>query len=170
MARLAAGETHALQPIFDRWKLPLLTYFYRALGSHADAEDLVLQTFARVHRAADRYRPEARFTTWLFAIARRELLHELRRQRRKPVEPVPPEDLDLSLVSGQTADPQRVREAEEHLLSALQRLPERERSALLLASSGDHSHADLATTLGVSPGNLSVILHRAREKLRVLLS
>lgn len=161
MEQLTAGDTHALRPVFDRWKLPLLSYFYRALGSRADAEDLTLQVFERVYRAASRYRPEARFSTWLFAIARRELLHELRRRRRKPVEPVAPEDLESA-----APDVRHSREVEEQLLVALQQLPERQRSALLLAAAEDLSHAEIARALGVSENNLNVILHRARAALR----
>lgn len=163
MERLAAGDTQALRPIFDRWKLPLLSYFYRALGSRADAEDLALQVFERVYRAAPRFRVEARFSTWLFAIARGELLHELRRRRRKPLEPVAPDEL---AATGAATD--HTAEMEEHLLVALQQLPERERSAVLLAATGDLDHAGIAAALGVSVNNLNVILHRARRTLRDL--
>jgi RNA polymerase sigma-70 factor (ECF subfamily) len=169
MARLARGDTDALRPIFDRWKLPLLTFFYRSVGSRADAEDLALQVFERVFRAAPRYRPEARFSTWLFAIARRELLHELRRRKRKPVEPVAPADLeDLPFSGDAAADDVQTREVEAELLASLQQLPERQRSALLLAAAGDLSHAAIAQSLGVSENNLNVILHRARLALRTL--
>ncbi len=169
MRRLAAGDTLALKGLFDRWKLPLLNYFYRALGNRADAEDLALQVFERIYRAAGRYRPEARFSTWLFSVARRELLHELRRRRRKPVEAVPAEELDLGAAGVSEDEPGRVREAEEHLLSTLQELPERERSALLLTASGELSSIEVARTVGVSSNHLNVILHRARQKLRALL-
>ncbi|HLP08254.1 MAG TPA: sigma-70 family RNA polymerase sigma factor [Opitutaceae bacterium] len=168
--RVAAGDPDALQPLFDRWKLPLLNFFYRALGSRADAEDLALQTFHRVYRAAARYRPETKFSAWLFAIARRELLHELRRRRRKPVEPVPPEDLVSLAADASPHERRRATELEEHLLAALQQLPERQRSALLLTAAGELSPAEIATALGVSPGNLHVILHRARQTLRTLFS
>lgn len=161
MARLAGGDMGALRPIFDRWKLPLLSYFYRSLGSRADAEDLALQTFERLYRAAGRYRPEAAFPSWLFAIARGELLHELRRRRRKPVVPVPPDDLD-----GIDPAPAPGRELEEILLVALQELPERQRSAVILAAAGELGLAEIARTLGVSLNNLHVILHRARAALR----
>lgn len=161
MVRIAAGDTHALRPVFDRWKLPLLSYFYRSLGSRADAEDLALQVFEHLFRAAGRYRPEARFSTWLFAIARGELLHELRRRRRKPVEPVAPEDL-----AGFGVPLDRTGETEEEILVALQELPERQRSAILLAAAGELDHAAIAEALGVSVNNLNVILHRARQALR----
>ncbi|HQF37508.1 MAG TPA: sigma-70 family RNA polymerase sigma factor [Opitutaceae bacterium] len=168
LRRVAAGDPDALQPLFDRWKLPLLSFFYRALGSRPDAEDLALQTFDRVYRAAARYRPDAKFSAWLFTIARHELRHELRRRRRKPVEAVAPEDLALLAVDASPAERRRAAELEEQLLAALQELPERQRSALLLTAAGDLSHAEIAGTLGVSESNLHVILHRARHALRSL--
>jgi RNA polymerase sigma-70 factor (ECF subfamily) len=169
MAKLAEGDGSALRPIFDRWKLPLISYFYRSLGSHADSEDLTLRTFERVYRAAPRYRPEGKFSTWLFAIARHELLHELRRRKRKPVEALPPEDLNFAVSDGAQLDRIKALETEEHLLSHLQELPEKQRSALLLSSAGELSHSEIAQTLGVSENNLHVILHRARLALRSLL-
>ncbi|HEY0945739.1 MAG TPA: sigma-70 family RNA polymerase sigma factor [Opitutaceae bacterium] len=166
MERLAAGESEALRPLFDRWKLPLLSYFYRSLGSHADAEDLALQTFARVYRHAARFRAENRFSTWLFAIARHELLHELRRRRRKPVEAVSPDELELGSADSSADEPGHTRELEEQLLEAVQQLPERQRSALLLLAAGQLSHREIAAALDVSENHLGVILHRGRQALR----
>lgn len=170
MRKLANGNPDALQPIFDRWKLPLLSYFYRALGSRADAEDLALTTFERVYRAANRYDSSTKFSTWLFAIARNELLHELRRRRRKPVEPVPPEDLTLLTSDTSGTEQRHASELEEALLLALQGLPERQRSAILLTAAGDLSHEEIAQSLKLSVNNLNVILHRARQTLRSLFS
>ena len=59
LARVAEGDERALQHLFDKWKLPLLSFFYRSLGSHADAEDLTLEVFVRLHRSASGYRPVA---------------------------------------------------------------------------------------------------------------
>jgi len=169
MARLAEGQIDCLRPLFDRWKLPLLSYFYRSLGSRADAEDLTLQTIERVYRAAPRYRPDAKFSTWLFSVARRELLHELRRRRRRPVEAVAPEELEIAVNAQGGSTQERTRELEEELLLALRELPERQRSALLLASAGELPQNEIAKALGISINNLNVILHRARTALRTLM-
>jgi len=164
MQRLAEGDPVALRPLFDRWKRSLLTYFYRALGSMADAEDLALQVFEKLYRAAPRYRPEARFSSWLFAIARNELRHELRRRRRKPVEALPPEALEWAMP--EVPSERIAREWEETLLHALQTLPERERSALLLTAAGELDRAAIAESLGTTVNHLYVIVHRARQRLR----
>ncbi len=168
MLRVMSGDPDSLQPIFDRWKLPLLSYFYRAIGSRADAEDLALTTFGRVYRSAKRFDPKTKFSTWLFAIARNELLHELRRRRRKPVEPVPPEDLAFLRADTSAAEHRSTIELEEQLLLALQELPERQRSAILMTAAGDLSHDEIARSMKISVSNLNVILHRARLALRSL--
>lgn len=166
LRRAAAGDPDAMEMIFERWKLPLLSFFYRATGSRADAEDLTLMTLDRVYRAAHRYRAEGRFAGWLFAVARRELSHEWRRVRRRPVTAVAPEDLALETADGAEGDRRRVAELEECLLVALRSCKPREREALLLAAGGRLSQAEIAVALGVTQNHLSVILYRGREVLK----
>jgi len=170
LRRVADGDSDAMEVIFARWKLPLLSFFYRATGSRADAEDLTLLTLDRVYRAAHRYRDEGHFAGWLFAIARRELGHEWRRLRRRPVVAVTAEELAIEQADGAEADRRRLAELEECLLVALRSCKPREREALLLAASGRLSQAEIATALGVSQNHLGVILHRGRESLKALLN
>ena len=80
LARGAAGDERAWQELFDKWKKPLLAFFYRSLGSMPEAEDLTLEVFVRLHRSAASYERRAAFTTYLFHIARNLLLNELRRR------------------------------------------------------------------------------------------
>ncbi len=166
MLRVAAGDEGALQQLFERWKRPLLSFIYRALGSHADAEDLTLEVFVRLHRAAADYRPTARFSTYLFHIAENLVRNELRRQRRKPSVPVPPEVFD-QIQSGATLTEQRIHELEEVLARALARLPERARSALLLVVQQRMETADAAAALGLTENALRVLVHRARQQLKI---
>ncbi|MCC5834989.1 MAG: hypothetical protein JJU20_09675, partial [Opitutales bacterium] len=73
MLAVAKGDGVAFQALFDRWKLPLLNFIFRSIGSHADAEDLTLMVFEQVWKSAPRYRAEGTFSAWLFAIARGKL-------------------------------------------------------------------------------------------------
>lgn len=129
--RAAGGDERGLQRLFDKWKHPLLGFFYRSLGSHADAEDLTLEVFVRLHRAAPGYRPTAKFSTCLFHIARNLLRNEQRRRRRKPAQPAPPEVFD-TVRSESDADGRRLAELEEVLRRAMVRVPEKYRTPLLL--------------------------------------
>lgn len=166
MIRLAAGDEGALQQLFDRWKRPLLSFIYRSLGSHADAEDLTLEVFVRLHRAAANYRPTARFSTYLFQIAQNLVRNEQRRRQRKPAVPVPPEVFD-QVQSGVAGSDQRIQELEEVLGRALARLPERARAALLLVVQQRMGTAEAAATLGLTENALRVLVHRARQQLKI---
>jgi RNA polymerase sigma-70 factor, ECF subfamily len=163
MAAIAAGDANALQDIFDRWKLPMLNFLYRALGSHADAEDLSLEVFTEVWRSASRYRAQGTFSAWLYTIARGKLRHEWRRRGRRPVMAAPPESMDPP---DPAASPTDSIECEETLLQGLLALPEAQREALLLSVHSGLSTVQIASALGVSTNNLYVLIHRARERLR----
>ncbi|MEM7674172.1 MAG: sigma-70 family RNA polymerase sigma factor, partial [Verrucomicrobiota bacterium] len=93
MLAVARGDEAALTQLIDRWKGPLISFFFRSVRSQELAEDLAQEVFIRIYRAAPRYRPEAKFSTYLFAIARRRLINEHRRSTRKPLELVDPHDL-----------------------------------------------------------------------------
>lgn len=165
MRQVAEGEATALRRLFEKWKLPLLSFFYRALGSRADAEDLTLEVFVRLHRAAADYRPTAKFSTYLFHIAHNLLRNERRRQRRKPAEPAAPEAFDY-LAADQAAADRRVAELEEVFQRALLRLPERARAALLLLHQQGLGYGEAAAVLGVTENALRVLVHRARQQLK----
>lgn len=168
LARGATGDERAWQELFDRWKKPLLAFFYRSLGSMAEAEDLTLEVFVRLHRAAGRYERRAAFTTFLFHIARNLLLNELRRRRRKPAQMLPPEAFDY-LTAPEGDDDRRAGELEEVFQRALAQLPETQRSLLLLVHQQDFDHRTAAAALGVTENALRVQLHRARQRLKTLM-
>ncbi len=168
LARVAGGDERALQQLFDKWKLPLLSFFYRSLGCHADAEDLTLEVFVRLHRAAESYRPTAKFSTYLFHIAQNLLRNEHRRRQRKPAQPAPPELFDT--LAMETADStHRVAELEEMLQRGLARLPEKQRTALLLVYQQNMDYRAAATALQTTENALRVLVHRARQLLKTVM-
>lgn len=166
LARVGRGDESALQQLFDKWKLPLLSFFYRELGSHADAEDLTLEVFTRLHRAAGDYQPTAKFSTYLFHIARNLARNEYRRRRRKPAQPVPDEVFDR-VESSTTETTRRLNELEEVFQRALDRLPEKSRTALLLVVQQQLEYPVAAATLEMTENALRVLVHRARQQLKI---
>ncbi len=83
MLSFCEGDDTAFDALFARWSQPLLHYLQRMLGEPALAEDVVQEAFLRVYRARDRYKVEARFSTWLYRIGTNLALNELRRAVRK---------------------------------------------------------------------------------------
>jgi RNA polymerase sigma-70 factor, ECF subfamily len=169
LRRAAGGDQQAWQELFDRWKKPLLAFFYRSLGAMPEAEDLTLEVFVRLHRASARYEARAQFSTYLFHIARNLLLNELRRRRRKPAQAVPAAAFDY-LESPGGPDHERLAELEEEFQRALTQLPEAQRTLLLLLHQQGLDQPTVAATLGITENSLRVQLHRARQRLKELMS
>ena len=165
LARVARGDESGLQQLFDKWKLPLLSFFYRSLGSHADAEDLTLEVFVRLHRSSAGYRPTAKFSTYLFHIARNLLRNELRRRRRNPESPVAPEAFDY-LEAEPNGSARRLAELEEVFQRALERLPEKYRTPLLLLRQQRMDYPEVAAVLRTNENALRVLVHRGRRMLK----
>ena len=68
--------------LVTRYRQPLLTYFYRQ-GAQTESEDLVQETFIRLHRYRNRYRPDAKFSSFLFTLAHHAWLDHGRRAQRR---------------------------------------------------------------------------------------
>ena len=83
MLSLARGNDAAFDVLFSRWGGRLLGFLERMVSDGSTAEELVQETFLRVYRARQGYRPESRFSTWLYRIATNLALNELRRPRRR---------------------------------------------------------------------------------------
>lgn len=167
MLLVGQGDDKALATLIDRWKNPLINFFYRSLNSREQAEDLAQMVFIRLHRAAGRYEPRAKFSTYLFQIARRLLINELRRQQRKPLEPVDP--VILGSTNAQEHSTRDYREIEEAFHKALEGLPENQRSAILLLQQQELSYDEIAEILGATTSAVKTWIFRARQHLKEAL-
>ncbi|MEC9123318.1 MAG: sigma-70 family RNA polymerase sigma factor, partial [Verrucomicrobiota bacterium] len=84
MARIASGEQSAMEELIGLWKMPLFRFFLRSLNHHEDAEDLTQRVFIRIYRSSERYQAKAKFSTWVFTIARNLLIDEIKKRNRRP--------------------------------------------------------------------------------------
>ncbi|MBW3622971.1 MAG: sigma-70 family RNA polymerase sigma factor [Armatimonadetes bacterium] len=168
MARVAAGEIEAFDELVRRWRKPLLRFFYPLTWSMDDAEDCAQATFLRLWRARDRYRPCAKFSTYLFQIAKRYWLNE---RARKNVEQVP---LDAAahfagLSFSDVAHPVGhllARYRDERVRRAIQALPEPQRMALILCHYEGWSQREAAEILEIPHGTVKSRLAAAFAGLR----
>src|SRR5262245_44099674 len=81
-----ADASEAFARLVERWKQPVMAFVYRTLPDPDEAEDLAQGVFVQLWRTAGRYQPTARFSTFLFTIARNLALNEVRRRRRHPAD------------------------------------------------------------------------------------
>jgi RNA polymerase sigma-70 factor (ECF subfamily) len=176
MARYARGDAGAFTALYRRHELRIWRYLERNVGSRATAEELMQEVWFAVARDAERYRPTARFTTWLFTIARNRVIDAARAGR-------PHLSLDVvgheaeTVVEPLTADagagPAAAAEARDQavaLRQALARLPPEQRDAFLLQLEGDLSVEEVASVTRASFETVKSRLRYARTRLRELLS
>src|SRR5262245_20523209 len=158
VARVARGDARALELLCRRWERPLYAFLTRQTGGR-DADDLYQDTWLRVVRAAPRFDPSRRFSTWLFQIP----LNRCRDWRRRPPpEPVDPAQLVRTPAAAGTSD---ARLDAERLLAAL---PETHRAAVILRYWHDCDEAEVARVLGIPRGTVKSRLHHAMRRLVAL--
>lgn len=161
MTRVASGEEAALSILLDLWQIPLFRFFHRSLRSHADSEELTQLVFIKLHGSAHRYKPTAKFSTYLFTIARNLLLDEIKRRNRRPVDTVDPTELNMATPGRDPRD-----EIEEALEICLDRLPETHRTALLLRVQRELSYKEIANIMKATESVVKTWIHRARQQAR----
>ncbi len=161
VALFRAGHDEAFRAIHDRYEKRLLAYTRQMLPRGQDAEDALQDVFVRAYsglRASDR---ELALRAWLFRVAHNRCIDELRR-------PTPPPPEVLQLVARPVHDPVAEadrRESLRRLIVDVRRLPEQQRSALLMREMGGMSYAELACSLGTSVPAVKSLLVRARIAL-----
>jgi RNA polymerase sigma-70 factor (ECF subfamily) len=171
MLALRAGDETAFDALFARWSGRLLRFVDRMVHDTAAAEELVQETFLRLYRARERYEPEARFSTWLYTIATRLALNEMRRPRHQHPHASTDEtdEAGLALVlpgdAPRADDVAHARAVGAEVEGALAGLPERQRAALWLAAVEGLSYAEIAATLATTEKSVKALVHRARTAL-----
>jgi RNA polymerase sigma factor (sigma-70 family) len=173
MQRFAAGEAGAFELLYRRHELRVWRYVERTVRDRAAADDVMQDVWFAVAREAVRYRPTARFTTWLFTMAHNRLVDWLRAARpharlAASDEAAPGEQVLADTGPGPLARAQSAEEGRA-LLAALEQLPEAQREAFLLQVEGDLSVADIAAITGASFETTKSRLRYARARLKQLL-
>jgi RNA polymerase sigma factor (sigma-70 family) len=154
-----AGRTGAFEAIYDRYHRPILSFCRHLLGDPEEAADAVQHTFLAAYSAIVSSSKPILLRAWLFTIARNRCYSVLRARRQQATggqfEPVT-EGLATQVIQ---------REDLRQLLEDLQRLPEDQRAALVMAELGSLSHQEIANVLGVPPGKVKALVFQARESL-----
>ena len=175
MVLVGEGDRAAFRTLFRRYQAPLVNFLRRMVLDREEAEDLAQDVFLSVYQAAPRYRPEAKFSTWLYRIATNAALNARKSRHRHPtialdaLEANPPGRVPAA--RGEPAD-QAVERAEiaSAIDRALRRLPERQRAAVVLQRFEGLSYDEIAAALGVSTDAVDALLRRAKVALRDALA
>jgi RNA polymerase sigma-70 factor (ECF subfamily) len=174
MLRFKAGDLEAFEVLFARHVRAVVNFAYRFVRSRAVAEELAQEVFLRVHDSAAGYRPEAKFTTWLYRIATNVCLNEVRKPRFRAVhesidgDPSGDGSEPMDLPDSGRDGPERVlqkRAVAQALKEALDRLPEKQRVAFVLGKYQELSYAEISEVMQISEKAVKSLIHRAKEAL-----
>jgi len=171
------GDESAFAALLERYESRIVNFTFRCTGNIADAEDLAHGTFLRIFRAAERYEPRAKFSTWVYRIAA-NLCHDFRKKKRGDVlayaAPVsvricPDDDREQERASSSEKSVE-VSVEEQHarhtLRMFLDELPENQRFALTLKVYEDKSYEEIAAIMDCSVSAVESLLFRARQSLK----
>ncbi len=175
MLRVKQGDMAAFEELVEKHKQPVMNLIYRTLQDAAEAEDLAQNAFVQVFKSAHRYRASAKFSTWLYTIARNLCLNEIRRRSRHPAQSLEStqsenEDQparqfeDVKIVS--PPDLLLQGELAQKIGQALAELPENQRTAILLFREEEMSYEEIARILKCSLSATKSLIHRGRETLK----
>jgi RNA polymerase sigma factor (sigma-70 family) len=169
MRRIREGDMEAFRLLVETHQSRIVGTISKMLGSDAEAEDLAQQVFIRVWRSAPRYKPTAKFTTWLFRITRNLVFNEMRRKRHF----VDRTDDLTEPAERKERGPDQVL-LEEELQAAIQdaisKLPEAQRLAIVLRRYEELPYEEIAKIMGTTVPAVKSILFRARAELRERLA
>ena len=176
MQRVRRGDRQAFRELVERHQRAVINTIYRSIGDSWEAEDLAQRVFVQIFRAAPRYKPTAKFTTWLFTIVHNTVLNEYRRRSRHSADSLdamtaPGRDGEpgMSFADAESPDPSRevaMRELQQRIRAAVEKLPAQQRSAVILCRYEGWSYEDIAKTLKCTVAAVKSLLHRARATLK----
>lgn len=156
------GHPGGFEGIYDRYHQPIFAFCRHLLGDSDEAADAVQHTFLAAYNAIVSSRRTILLRAWLFTIARNRCYSILRARREQA-----PGDLFEPVTEGLATEVLR-REDLRDLLRDLRRLPENQRTALVLAEFGTLSHRDIAQILGVPTSKVKALVFQARESLTAM--
>ena len=176
MLRVRDDDPAAFSQLVQLYQHRLVGIMSHLLGNAEEAEDLAQEVFLRVYRTRKKYRPKAKFATWLFTIANNLALNTLRDRQRKqsvplnvsesgPLGPRPAEQL----VKNRDATPSTSLQHAElaaRIRIALDKLNERQKLAVILNKFEDMGYAEIAEVMNLTAKAVKSLLSRARARLR----
>ena len=181
MDKVRLGNKHAFEILIHRHQRSVLNFIFRFMGNRTDAEDLTQEVFLRVWKAAGSYKPDAKFTTWVYKIATNLCINKQRaiRIRRLFAQSHPQEqkqglkDSFIIHAGAEFLTPEdRFIDSEQsfQLLNALNELPTNQRLAIVLKIYDEMSYQEIAQIMDRSVLAVDSLLIRAKKNLRKKLT
>lgn len=174
------GNARAFEILLNRYERKIFNYCYRYVRNRELANDLTQETFLRVVKSAKRYSPKAKFTTWLYTIARNQSIDALRRAKHRRHQSLDqprkgdPEGRTLGeKVAGHSPEgfgKTNASEIRERVEAAIGRLSDEQREVFVMREFQRMPFKEIASVVGVSEGTIKSRMRYALENLRLTLA
>ncbi|MGH9947587.1 MAG: RNA polymerase sigma factor, partial [Pyrinomonadaceae bacterium] len=167
------GGENSFEELVRRYQRPIVGYVYRMLGDYDSALDVAQEVFIKVYVSLKRYRPEYKFSTWLYRIAHNAAIDHIRRNSVS-LQSIETESIDGAYqlqIESPAPSPEKNRECKEwrgQIKKVIERLPPAYRELILLRHSNDFSYDEIAEVTGLPLGTVKNRLFRAREMMRAI--
>jgi RNA polymerase sigma-70 factor (ECF subfamily) len=174
------GREVAYRELLRRYERPVFSLVFRMVRDRTVAEDLAQETFIKVLNHIDKYRPEFKFSSWLFKIANNVAIDHLRRRQLNTISidgspnastaaEIEASSFDIVDQSESALEEMEARELGTAIERAIATLRPEYRSCILLRHVEGRSYEEIAATLDLPLGTVKTFIHRARHQLRDLL-
>ena len=177
MLRVKTGDQDAFTLLYSKYRDKILTFICHSVASDALGADLTQDVFIKVYEARHHYEPKAKFTTWLYTIAKRVVIDEYRKKNpAAPMTKAQHEDeesmLENELASNEpSAEDLLLRQADRGSVErCFRKLPVFQREALLLRADAELSYDEIAETLQCTLAAVKTALHRGKLALAACLA
>ncbi|MFN2492842.1 MAG: RNA polymerase sigma factor [Pyrinomonadaceae bacterium] len=171
VASAARGVEGGFEELVRRYQRPISAYVYRMVGDYEAALDLTQEIFIKIHGSLSRYRPEFKFSTWIYKIAHNAAIDHLRRhpsRERSLSNEREGDNPELPLESAGPS-PEQQSEREERRIeieTVVRSLPTAYRELVFLRHSQDLTYEEIVEVTGLPLGTVKNRLFRAREMMR----
>jgi RNA polymerase sigma-70 factor (ECF subfamily) len=175
------GREAAYRELIRRYQRPVFSLVFRMVRDRELAEDLAQETFIKVLNAIDSYRPEYKFSSWIFKIANNAAIDHLRRRNldtlsldgsphAETAEAIEATTLQIGSDAESPLEEVANRELGGQIEEAIARLRPEYRSCILLRHVDGRPYEEIAEILDLPLGTVKTYIHRARNELRILLA
>ena len=174
VAQFQAGRPDAFDDLMKRYKGQIYAYLLRSVKNYEDAEELTIEVFFKAYRALDTWKPQARFSTWLYKIAHNLSIDFHRAKSRRQTYSLDDDEfvLDEPTAVDLWSNPEwEVEEKDRHrvIREAIDQLSPKQKAVFMLNRYQGLQIKEITEVLGMAEGTVKIHLHRAVKKLQTLL-
>ena len=174
VAQFQAGRPDAFDDLMKRYKGQIYAYLLRSVKNYEDAEELTIEVFFKAYRALDTWKPQARFSTWLYKIAHNLSIDFHRAKLRRQTYSLDDEELSINepTAADLWSNPEwEIEEKDRHrvIRDAIEQLSPKQKAVFMLNRYQGLQIKEITEVLGMAEGTVKIHLHRAVRKLQALL-